>query len=107
MEEKTYMIVDQNWRDYLQIKDFVEFVATPSSWKFVVQNVKNVQENWLEDSLFEKPFAIISDLNYFDELDHSQYKPWDMIEKKHIAKANDEYLDRFFHEFLKPFVLGK
>lgn len=31
MEEKTYMVVDQNWRDYLQIKDYVEFVATPSS----------------------------------------------------------------------------
>lgn len=107
MEEKTYMIVDQNWRDNLQIKDYVEFVATPSSWKFVVQKVKNVQESGMEEWFFEKPFAIISDLNYFDELDHSQYKPWDMIEKKHIAKPTDEYLDRFFHEFLKPFVLWK
>ena len=107
MEEKTYKIVDENWRDQLQIKDYIEFVATPSSWKFVVQNVKNVQESGMEEWFFEKPFAIISDLNYFDELDLSQYKPWDMIEKKDIAKPSDEYLDRFFHEFLKPFVLWK
>jgi hypothetical protein len=31
IDERTYMIVDKNWRDYLQIKDYVEFIATPSS----------------------------------------------------------------------------
>ena len=105
IDEKTYMIVDKNWRDYLQFKDYVEFIATPSSWKFVVQKVKNVQENWLEDSFFEKPFAIISDLNYFEWFDLSHYQPWDMIEKKYLEKPNEEYMDRFINEFMRTVVL--
>ena len=102
--EKTYMIVDKNWRYYLQFKDYVEFVATPSSWKFVVQKVKNIQENWMEEWFFERPFAIISDLNYF-ECDLSHYQPWDMIEKKYLKKPTEEYLERFLKEFVRPFVL--
>lgn len=105
IDERTFMIVDKNWRDYLQIKDYVEFIATPSSWKFVVQNVKNIQENWMEEWFFEKPFSIISDLNYFEWFDLSHYQPWDMIEKKYLEKPNDEYMDRFINEFMRPIVL--
>ena len=105
IDERTFMIVDENWRDYLQFKDYVEFVAIPSSWKFVVQKVKNIQENWMEEWFFEKPFAIISDLNYFEWFDLSHYQPWDMIEKKYLEKPNEEYMDRFINEFMRPVVL--
>ena len=105
MDERTSIIVDKNWKDYLQIKDYVEFVATPSSWKFVVQKVRNIQEDW-EEWFFEKPFAIIADLNYFEGFDLSHYQPWDMIEKKYLKKPTEEYLERFLNEFVRPFVLG-
>lgn len=105
LDEKTSMIVDKNWRDYLQIKDYVEFVATPSSWKFVVQKVRNIQEDWIEEWIFEKPFAIIADLNYFEGFDLSHYQPWDVIEWKYLKKPNEEYLERFLKEFVRPFVL--
>lgn len=90
LEEKelkttSYLIVWSDWKEYLQLNEYIEFIDTPSSWKFVVQKIEcsNTSYTW------------IIDLHYF-ESDLSHYQPWDIIEWKYL-KPNQKLIEKIMN----------
>lgn len=86
LDNSSYIVVWSDWKEYLQLKEYIEFIDTPSSWKFVVQNIEcsNLKYTW------------IIDLNYFEWYDLSHYQPWDIIEWKYL-KPNQKLIEKIMN----------
>lgn len=87
LDTSSYIVVWSDWKEYLQLKEYIEFIDTPSSWKFVVQNIEcsNLKYTW------------IIDLNYFEWYDLSHYQPWDIIEWKYLKQPNQKLIEKIMN----------